>query len=234
MRTDIHSHLLPGIDDGAADLAASRRGLSALTSVGITHLALTPHFYPMHTSFSHFLERREGAWQKLQTVPEAKNFVFSLGAEVYFTENLFNHHDLSSVCYRGTRLMLTELETKDHFTPVMEKNLICLIEDYGITPVLAHIERYPFLHDRGLLSELRRMGCMFQLNLECFSSFLFRKKWIGLAETYVPVFLGQDVHHLPLTGKKREAIFDAWKKNRATFPAKADDLALSSIFNQTK
>lgn len=231
MKTDLHSHVLAGIDDGAADLRDTAAALTALSAQGITHLALTPHYYPHLIELGSFMNHREQAYRALKTLPEAKRFVFSLGAEVYFTEALFNNRELKPLCYEGTSLMLVELETAARFSEATERRLCHLKEDYGITPVLAHIERYSFLvEDFGLLSELKGMGCLFQVNLQSFAPFLFRHRLYRLmAHGYVD-FFGQDVHKLPMPTKKRDAILKGIAGKDRELVARIDRMAKERIF----
>lgn len=231
MRADVHSHLLPGIDDGARDVFQTRVALRSLSESGISYLAFTPHFYASEQPLPSFLEKRELAWNAVRDFPETQSLHVTLGAEVYLTEEVFNWEELRSLCYTGTDLMLTELETLDHFTPTMERRLIRLSEDYGITPVLAHIDRYPFLlGDPKLLFHLRCIGCLFQVNLDSFSFFFPRRKLFRLAEDGLIDFFGQDVHHLPITGKARTKLLSAIEKRCGGLMEEADDFARSKIF----
>ena len=231
MKADVHSHILPGIDDGAPNAEHSREALRVQKSLGITHLALTPHFYPFLSSLDDFLESRRIAYTKFLSLPETKEFHLSLGAEVYFTEAVLNCRDLRPLCYSGTSVMLTELETKDKFSPQMDQDLFRLIEERQITPLLAHIDRYSFLiNDKQLLHYLKDMGCYFQINLDSFLYFSVRKKVFSWMEEDPDLVLGQDVHTLPITGKYREKIMKKIHKHNESFISVADRNAIRMIF----
>ena len=231
MRADIHSHILPGIDDGARDIKEARELLSALQKEKITHLALTPHYYPYKKSQEDFLEDRRKAFESLSALPEAEAFTFSLGAEVYLTETLFNTEDISLFCYQGTNLMLTELEYTKTFTTTSRRRLLRLIHDYSITPVLAHIERFPFLQNPDLLDELKRMGCLFQVNLPSFSPFFSGRRLCRYFEMGFVDFLGEDVHHTVLRGAPRSAVLERMAKRAPDLVPVADNNAKSLIFS---
>ena len=155
----------------------------------------------------------------------------SLGAEVYFTPALMNQEDLSDLCYSGTNLMLTELETKDRFSSAMKSRLTQLLDLYGIRPVLAHIDRYDFLKkDVRLLSELQDMGCLFQVNLSAFSSFFSSMKMISLAKKGFLDFLGEDLHRVPRSPAGREAMLERLEKKSRDMVRQADREALNRIF----
>ncbi|MBR3837117.1 MAG: hypothetical protein IKJ74_03140 [Clostridia bacterium] len=231
MKTDLHSHVLAGIDDGAPDLQVTAKALAALSTQGITHLALTPHYYPHLKDLRSFLKRRERAYEELKTLSEAESFTFSLGAEVYLNDTLFNYEDLGSLCYEGTAFMLVELDGLECFSKAMERNLYRLTEDYGITPVLAHIDRYPYLmKDPELLLTLREMGCLFQVNLQSFEHFFSRRRLYRLVRCGFVDFFGQDVHRLPMPCEKRRAILAGIAKKDKELVAHVDRMAKKCIF----
>lgn len=231
MRADIHSHILPGIDDGAPDIKTTQALLSALQKEKVTHLALTPHYYPYKKSQEDFVEDRQKAYESLMALPEAQAFTFSLGAEVYLTETLFNYEDFSPFCYQGTNLMLTELEYTKTFTASSRRRLMRLIHDYSITPVLAHIERFPFLRNLALLDELKRMGCLFQVNLTSFSSVFSRRRLCRYFAVGWIDFLGEDIHRTVLCGEERKNLFEHLSKRVPDLISVTDKNAMSLIFS---
>lgn len=232
MKVDIHSHILPGVDDGAPDLDATRRILSSLAENGVTHLALTPHFYPYNQSLEQFLGKRNEAFERLLTLPEAKNFSFILGAEVYLTSTLFNANDLSPLCYEGTDLMLVEPKYERVFSRETGIRFRRLIADYGITPVIAHIDRYPFfMSDEKLLGKLKEEGCMFQANLSSFSSYFSRRKLIHFYRKGYIDFLGEDIHQKSLTKSEREKLLEKIRKKEEGLLFSANEKAKAFLFH---
>ncbi len=231
MQTDIHSHILCGIDDGAHKPEVTRSALAALSREGVTHLALTPHYYPSRKPMHRFLARREDSYRALLKMPEAKQFHLSLGAEVYFTEPLFNYDDLKPLCYTGTNLMLTELEYGDLYTSSTRRRLTRLVEDYGITPVLAHIDRYSFLtRDPEILLELRDVGCLFQTNLVSWSKFFLRGRLARLARMGLVDFFGEDVHGEVICGKDRKDLLCRIRQKAPDLIPLANERAKKKIF----
>lgn len=231
MTVDIHSHVLPGVDDGASDLDVTRRLLSSVIENGVTHLALTPHFYPYNQSLDRFLQNRNEAYEKLLSLPEAKKISFTLGAEVYLSSTLFNADDLSALCYEGTELMLVEPEYTRSFSKEMQIRLRRLITDYGITPVIAHIDRYPFfMSDEKLLDELKQEGCMFQANLSSFSSYFRRKKLINFYRKGYLDFLGEDIHDKTLLKEEREKILKKITKKEEKLLSSVERKAKELLF----
>ena len=206
MFADVHSHVLFGLDDGAQSIEQTRQILREMHQSGITHLALTPHYYPYRRSIDSFVKRRNDSYQAIMKLPEAEKFVFTLGAEVYLSETLFNNSDLTPLCYEGTRYLLTELEYSSYFTDATKYRLLHLIEDFNVIPVLAHIDRYPFLwKDASLLEQLKKMGCCFQVNLSALQGYFSRRRAASLYELGLLDFLGEDAHRstLPFAEKKK-------------------------------
>ena len=231
MFADVHSHVLFGIDDGARDSKETRKLLIQLRQAGTTHLALTPHYYPYKRSIRSFVEKRERAFQAFMTLPEAKHFVFSLGAEVYLSETLLNNEELLPLCYSGTRYMLTELEYSTYFTDAAKYRLLRLIEDFGVTPVLAHIDRYPFLwKNPELLKELQRLGCLFQVTLSALKGFFSRKQFVKLYENGYVDFLGEDVHRSVLLPQKKQVLLSGVEKVHQGFTRRITNETVSRLF----
>ncbi len=231
MFADVHSHILFGIDDGARSLKETQQLLRGLHQSGITHLAFTPHYYPYKGSIASFVRRRSGAFQALSALPEAEKFVLSLGAEVYLSETLLNNSTLAPLCYEGTRYMLTELEYSSYFTDAMKYRLLRLIEDFDVIPVLAHIDRYPFLwKNPHLLEQLKKMGCCFQMNLSALQGFFSRRHAVRLYELGFLDFLGEDVHHSALSAAEKEKLLMRAERLHKGFSKKMSLEAKSRLF----
>ena len=231
MFADVHSHVLCGIDDGARSINDSQRSLQLLRQNGITHLAFTPHYYPHRNSVQTFLRRRARAYQAVKELPEAKTMTLTVGAEVYLGETLFNNEDLMPLCYEGTRYMLTELEYNSYFTDASDYRLLRLIEDYGVIPVLAHIDRFPFLwNDLHLLEKLKKMGCCFQMNISALQGFFSRRRAIKLFEFGFLDFLGEDVHRSVLPFKEKERMRIRTEKRNPGFFEELSSNAAARLF----
>lgn len=195
MIADIHSHLLVGIDDGSRRIDFTASALARLSALGFDCLAFTPHFYPSRTHLDKFIEKRYNAFDQIRALPEARNFKFTLGAELYLTDFAFNLESMDELCYTGTRFILTELEYLDSYSPLVEEKLFRLMTNYAVTPVLAHIERYPWLiSSRALLSQFRSMGCKMQVNLSALGNIFLRRKIFRAIDFGFVDFIGNDLH----------------------------------------
>lgn len=231
MKTDIHSHLLPGIDDGAEHFDDADRILGKVRKDGLTHLAFTPHFYPAGDSVGRFLARRRGAAERLSQSAHFQALRVTYGAEVYLTEALFNHEGIERLAYEGTNFMLTELEYNVPYGAGVERKLERLINDLSLVPVLAHIERFPdLLNHPERVAYLRDMGCLCQMNLQSFASFLKRRKMLRLVCDGMVDFLGEDLHRAPLPPDVKEKALEELEKAAPGFVEQCDAYAMETVF----
>ena len=143
--TDLHCHILPNIDDGAKDVSISLRLLEKEYADGVRNIAFTSHFNSERTTPDAFLQKRAAAYETLTaalpTGPEAMQFRFKLGCEVYFSPKLCEL-DAKALCIGDTSYMLVEFPTthKPHFI----RQTFALLQEQGVLPLIAHIERYPY------------------------------------------------------------------------------------------
>ena len=194
---DMHTHILPGVDDGARNIDESLTLINRLSCAGITDICLTPHYYTHRESLTDFLKRRTTAFHELSSyVSDDVNL--HLGAEVYVTKYLFsNEDDLKKVCYNGTSYMLTEFPYSSHFEGESMVYINKLINNYGIKPVLAHVERYPYLLKHiNVIEELIDMGMLIQTNACSFTEFSLKLKLTKLIKNGYIHLVGSDAHSL--------------------------------------
>lgn len=161
---DMHCHLLPGIDDGCQTVEESLRVLEMCMAQGIERVAATPHYYS-DLPVAEFLEQRQQAWECLRAAmdPEKNYPEITLGAEVAYHSALVCEDRLADLCYQGTPYLLLEMPF-GKWTPNILRDVESLRGSFGITPVIAHIERY-FRHvDKARLRELMQMDVLIQCN----------------------------------------------------------------------
>lgn len=194
---DMHTHILPKVDDGAKSIDESLMLVSRLKRAGVTDICLTPHYYTHKESLSDFLKRRDRAFLELSSYV-SDDVRLHLGAEVYVTKYLFsNEEDLKSVCYSGTSYMLTEFPYSSTFEGESMVFINKLINNHGITPVLAHVERYPYLlKHKNVLEELIEMGVIIQSNACSFTEFPLKLKLSKLLKSGYIGIIGTDTHSL--------------------------------------
>lgn len=198
---DFHSHLVPGVDDGAATLEETRASLAAFRDQGVTTVVTTPHLRGSETQdpgrISALLAALDGAWEGVAELAAAEfpELRLARGCEVMLDTP---DPDLSDPRVRlaGTRFVLVEFPfmtvPPNVGTPLFELKMA------GWTPVIAHPERYDNLDPelRGP-EEWRRMGAHLQVNggslLGKYGAAAERTAWALLRRGYVD-YLGSDYH----------------------------------------
>lgn len=162
--TDLHCHILPGMDDGARTVEDSLVLLHEQLAQGVDHIALTSHFNAERTTVEEFVERRQQSFAQLQEAVKAEGLpvTLKLGAEVFFSSELLEL-DLEPLLLQDTPYLLVEFSPS--FYPTWAKDIFYQLGLRGITPLLAHVERYPYmLSDPTRLYELVNAGAVTQVN----------------------------------------------------------------------
>lgn len=196
LKYDMHTHILHGVDDGARTVEDSLILINRLRRAGVTDICLTPHYYTHKESLSDFVKRRDKAFGELNA-HVSDDVKLHLGAEVYVTKYLFSNDDLKSVCYKGTNYMLTEFPYSSTFIGESLVYINKLMNNYGIIPVLAHVERYPYLLKHySVLEELIDMGVVIQSNACSFADFPLKIKLIKMLKNGYIHIIGSDAHSL--------------------------------------
>ncbi len=196
---DMHSHILPEFDDGAKSVEESLTLIDCLRKQGVTNICLTPHFYTNETSLEDFVKSRREAFEKFRPfIPEDINIV--LGTEVYVTKFLFGNDDLSELTYGNSGYILTEFAYSSSFGSSTMNSFSRLTENYGLIPVMPHVERYPALIDNPeIIQELKDMGAVIQTNISNYTknaSMFKRRKLLKLISKGLIDIIGSDAHSL--------------------------------------
>jgi protein-tyrosine phosphatase len=169
-RVDFHSHILPGVDDGSRSVEESLEMLRAEARQGIGTVVATPHFYANHDTPERFLRRRAAAWEMLQTAmaQEAGLPEVILGAEVYYFSGISDSDQLHRLTIGQKRYIMLEMPTLP-WTQNMYQEMENIYTKHGITPIIAHIDRYisPLRH-RQILDRLEELPVLVQANSDFF------------------------------------------------------------------
>lgn len=219
---DMHSHILPGIDDGAASVEDSVALINCLKKQGVKNICLTPHFYTNEISLEDFVHKRNESVNKLMTeLPNDIKVV--IGSEVYVTKYLFGNNDLSGITYGNSKYILTEFGYNSRFSEHTMNYFLKLIDDYGLIPVLPHVERYiTLMDDTSIISELKDMGVIIQTNISNYTKkapHFKKKKLIKLINNGFIDIIGSDAH--------------SFKHNSPELYAEAISLIVSKCGNHT-
>ena len=194
---DLHCHVLPHMDDGCKTCEESARLLLESRKQGISGIAATPHYYPVE-SVEQFLERREQSFEELRaylrqselTVPD-----LCLGAEVAYRKGICREPLLDRLCYGQSEYLLLEMPFERWTSTVLREVWeICYV--WGLTPVIAHIERYMKYQNRKTLAELFEMDVLIQMNAEFYLNRWTRGKARRLVTNGTVQVLGSDSHNM--------------------------------------
>lgn len=192
---DLHSHILPGIDDGSPDVQTTAAILEEMAKQGTEYVVATPHFYARRDEPEEFLARREAALQSLQRQAGEKPHIL-VGAEIAFFDSLGRSDVPEKLQIGNTGLALIEMPFKPWTTSMVRQ--ICELQlQTGITPVLAHVERYRGAQQmKKYKEELLQSGVLFQCNAEAFLRWNSRGWALKLLRQGKLHFLGTDTHNL--------------------------------------
>lgn len=178
--TDLHTHILPGMDDGAQTVQDALAMLRAEAQQGVDTVALTPHFSIKDETITEFLTRRENASQQLkQALQGQAHPKLVMGAEVAWTQGMPDWPGLESLCYEGTKILLVELPVTP-WTHEMFRQLYSLEGRRGIMPMIAHAERYLRCQEKRSVERLLDMGYPIQVSAEALLHLSMRRKALEL------------------------------------------------------
>ena len=192
---DVHTHILPGIDDGSKSVEMSLQMLRISAQQGVKTVVATPHFYPTRNNPEKFYEDRQKAWEQLGQLPEDLPRVI-LGAEVAYFDGISRSSQLEAMRLGDSNLLLVEMPMSS-WTDRMVEELHHIPGNLGLQPVLAHVDRY--LHRSQLpryLEELLDMEIPLQVSASAFLKFSQRSKMLRLIKNGWVDFLGSDAHNL--------------------------------------
>lgn len=211
--TDTHTHILPNMDDGAASVEISAEMLRSEKRQGVDTVVLTPHYYPEDESTAAFLARRAAAYRELCTylaaLPDGTELpALILGAEVAWIPGLADLDGLRELCFEGSGNLLLELP----FLPWGE-HLFSELEDLiyrsGLTPVIAHLDRYVSVCPPKTLRRLLAMELPVQLSSAFTERFRERRMGMKLLRNGMTPLLVTDCHNMNHRKPELEAAYRA-------------------------
>lgn len=206
---DLHSHILPEMDDGSADVQESLWLLDALAQQGVTHVAATSHFYATREYPEDFLRRRAQSAARLAPMLTSDHPAIRLGAEVHYFESISGVSGLERLCIEGTPLFLLEMPY-GKWTARIVDDVLELCNKPELTVVMAHIERYYAHQPRLVWDMLEQEGALFQVNAQSVLSWFGSGRVLRLIREGRAHFLGSDCHNKtnrpPCLAKARERI----------------------------
>ncbi|MDH5366044.1 MAG: capsular biosynthesis protein [Cyclobacteriaceae bacterium] len=197
--TDLHSHLLPGIDDGVDKISQSIEIIKRFQDLGYKKLVTTPHI--MQGFYNNTPEIINNKLEQLQEELKNQNLQVEIeaAAEYYLDEYFLSLiNDKSEILTFGNNYVL--FETGFMNEPINLKEIIFKLKSNGYNPVMAHPERYGYLtQNLELIEDLIDRGVFMQLNINSLSGYYskdIRKMAEKLIDKKYVHFLGSDCHHI--------------------------------------
>lgn len=195
---DIHSHILPGIDDGADSVREAVDMLKEASKQGITKIIATPHFsksFPNRCPericrFCTLLEKRaKEAGVSVHILP---------GQEIFYTDGMLGLLDKGELLtLADSRYVLVEFYPGSAYSDIYRVVRELVIQQYY--PVLAHVERYHNLRKVERIEELKEQGAYIQMNYQSIAGNRFKEqtRWCRrlLKEERIHL-MGTDMHHI--------------------------------------
>lgn len=213
---DIHSHLIPGIDDGATDLEDALALIRELHALGYRRLVTTPHI--MSDAYRNTPEIIREGLLKVQKALASEGIEVQIeaAAEYYLDEVFLEKLEEEPLMTFGGEEKYLLFETSYVSKPMSLTDAIFRLKSKGYTPVLAHPERYQYfweLEDIGPIRQLRERGALMQLNITSFAGTRGRRAAFiakEMARNGLVDLLGTDLHRMAQT----EALRRAWKTSK--------------------
>jgi len=195
---DIHSHLLPEIDDGAKSLEDSIELIRLFSSVGIKNFTTSPHILGEVWPNTPEIINEKLALVRAELIKQnITDITINTGAEYMLDEKFMELLQEKKLLTIKDNFILVEFSYINHPENIFE--ILFEIQTQGYKPILAHPERYNYYHSKfDMYQKLKHAGCYFQLNLLSLTNYYggnVQKIGVKLLENNMIDFLGTDVHH---------------------------------------
>ncbi|AMA49825.1 MULTISPECIES: tyrosine-protein phosphatase [Flavobacterium] len=194
---DLHSHILPGIDDGAKNIEDTVRLITTLSDYGFTQFMATPHTFSGYydNTYESIATNYHNTVNELNQkgLSFTMNFASEYLMDDYFV-SLFKKKEIHTL---KDQYVLVEMSYLN--APINLFDILFDLQVAGYTPILAHPERYLFYHQQfDSYKKLKNAGCKFQLNLLSTVGY-YGKEVKNIADQLLKEdlidFTGSDVHH---------------------------------------
>jgi protein-tyrosine phosphatase len=212
LKTDMHSHFIPGIDDGAQTMEESLAMLQEMHALGYRKVVTTPHI--MSDGYKNTPEIiLNGLENVRKAVKEAEIKIEVEAAAEYYCDQPFEKSlPQKDKLTFGDNYLLWEISFMNK--PDSLNDVIFEMIKQGYKPVLAHVERYPFwYHDFSIYENLVERGVLLQLNINSIAGYYgpFTKKaaeW--LIDHNMISFLGTDCHNIGHLATLKKALTEEY------------------------
>ena len=228
LKVDVHSHLIPGIDDGSQSMAESLLLLQGMKDLGYDKIITTPHI--MKDSYCNTPEIIRSGLAELRIAAKEKGIDIAIeaAAEYYLDDGFLDHLERGDMMTLEGKYIL--FETSYFAKPLQLEEMIFEISAAGYIPVMAHPERYRYIKDpKREYGRFKELGVLLQMNLNSLGGH-YGKTAKGLAEflsrSGMISFLGSDVH-----GKKQIEFLSVMLKSEAYAEIYRNNTILNNTFH---
>ena len=213
---DIHTHILPGVDDGAESMMQSIRMARIAAMEGISRIILTPHQRADRRCVS-----PEGIERRMKLLQEEIDRQ-KIPIRLYPGSELFYRHGIEELLaagklmtLAGSSYCLVEFFPEENYAYIRDG--LNRLSAFGYFPILAHAERYEQLTESGRAEELKRStGCLYQLNAASLTGengFLYKSRSRRLLKNGLADFIATDAHDEKGRGPRIARLAD-WLEKR--------------------
>ena len=206
---DIHTHILPGMDDGSSSIEESLAMARESARQGVRLLAATPHFYATQEDPNSFLRRREKSLALLESAWQDSFPTLLVGAEVRYFDGISRVEKIAHLTLDHTRILLLEMPFTSWSRRMVEE-VVELQRSRGLQVLLAHVERYMKDQDGQVWETFRQNGVWMQCNANFFLRWQTKRKAQALFKKGEIQMLGSDTHNMttrpPNLALAREAL----------------------------
>lgn len=212
---DMHSHLIPGIDDGVKTIEESVESIRLLYNAGYKHLITTPHI--MNDYYPNTPEIIKSGLANVQKAVKEANIPITIdaAAEYYLDFGFYENFNRENILTINNRFLLFELSFLN--PPQILNEVIFKIQTAGLIPILAHPERYNYwFRDFDKYKDLKNRGVWLQLNINSFADeygLPTRKLAEKLIKHDLVDLIGTDFHRPQHINSMEKALKNSYLKN---------------------
>lgn len=190
---DIHTHILPCVDDGSSDVEETLEMLKVMAESGVKKVVATPHFYPDTMTVDGFLKNRQCAFEKIKDkIPEGIEVV--LGAEVMIDYDM-HKEDITKLVIDGTDYLLIEMPY-GNWDPWVFDEIFKISAKHGVNIIIAHIDRYVNIARKEDINNIFKLDLKYQVNVDNLGGLFKVSPAVKMLKSEAVHFIGSDCHNM--------------------------------------